>query len=453
LWVLKSTGSFSFEFMGGGIAVICGIDCENMPSILGDRACVGMVGGIVYFRGSVKNISDEVFILELDDKDIEFLTSGLNTFLNEIDKKEYLEKLLDFSQWKKIVAKTYEERQKQTLISTKTYRLNSWAQEVQGSIFGDLIKDDFVRHDLVQTGASRLRSPHWKNYAYCAPCEYNCPIKIPTQKRFSLLRAGKIKEALNLVLDYSPFPASVCGQVCPNLCLTGCSRNSVDEPMDVKMLGTLSKDIKMPPATITNKKQIAIIGAGAAGISAAWQLIKKGYEIDLFEQDCEIGGKLAQVIPPERLNPEILETELERFKQSGVKIHTSTKVTKELFSKLEEEFDALIIAIGAHGAIVIPFEGYERLIKGLDFLKASKKGQKINLGEKVVIIGAGNAAMDVVIESYKQGAKELCAIDIQEPSAFDKELNHARSLGAKILFPCLRKKLMIKGFICKMAGC
>ena len=449
LWVLKSTGSFSFEFMGGGIAVICGIDCEDMPSVLGDRACVGMVGGIVYVRGNIKNLSDDVFILDLDEKDKDFLKTGLKTFLSEIKKDEYYEKLCDYSLWHKIVAKTYEERQKQNNISLKTYRINKWMEEIGGSIFSDLITDDFKSYDLVQTGDSRLRKPTWKNYAYSAPCEYNCPIKIPTQKRFSLLRKGEIKKALELVLEYSPFPASVCGQVCPNLCLNNCSRGSFDEPMDVKMLGTLSKDIKIEPIKITQKQKIAIIGSGAAGISCAWQLAKKGYGVEIFEQDDKIGGKLAQVIPEERLHKEILDTELERFKNIGVDIHTSTKITPELFEKIEKEFDIVVIAIGAHGAVVIPFEGYERLIKGLNFLKDAKNGKKYDLGEKVVVIGAGNAAMDVITEVYKQGAKEVTSIDIKEPSAFEKEIKTAENLGAKILWPCFTQKITEKGVLLK----
>lgn len=449
LWVLKSTGSFSFEFMGGGIAVVCGVDCENMPSVLGDRACVGMVGGVVFFRGSIKEISDDVFVLDLDEKDVEFLSSGLKEFLSEIDKIKYYKQLTDFSQWHKIVAKTYEERQKQNNISLKSFRTNIWMNEIGGSIFSDLITDDFVACDLVQTGSSRLRVPKWKNYAYSAPCEYNCPIKIPTQKRFSLLRAGKIKEALKLVLDYSPFPASVCGQVCPNLCLNNCSRVKVDEPMDVKMLGTLSKDIKMPKVEITHKEKIAIIGAGVGGISTAWQLALNGYEVEMFEQDEKIGGKLSQVIPEERLSREILDTELERVKNLGIKIHTSTKVTKELFNDIEKEFNAVVLAIGAHGAVVIPFEGYEHLIKGLNFLKETKKGKKYNLGEKVVVIGAGNAAMDVITEAYKQGAQEVTAIDIKEPSAFEKEIEYAKGLGAKIMWPCSTQSITKEGVYLK----
>lgn len=449
LWILKSTGSFSFEFMGGGIAVVCGIDCENMPSVLGDRACIGMVGGVVFVRGNIKNLSDDVFLLDLDEKDNDFLKSGLKTFLAELKKDEYYEKLCDFSQWHKIVAKTYEERQNKVNISLKSFRINKWQNEIGGSIFSDLINDDFKSHNLVQTGESRLRKPNWKNYAYSAPCEYNCPIKIPTQKRFSLLRKGDIKKALELVLEYSPFPASVCGQVCPNLCLNNCSRGSFDEPMDVKMLGSLSKDIKIKPFKITQKQRVAVIGAGVAGISCAWQLAKKGYPTEIFEQDNEIGGKLSQVIPEERLSKEILETEIDRFKKTGVKIHTSTKMTNVLFEKILNEFDAVVLATGAHGAVVIPFDGYERLIKGLNFLKDTKKGKKYNLGKKVVVIGAGNAAMDVITEVYKQGAESVTAIDIQEPSAFDKEIRAAEKLGAKILYPCFTQKITEKGVYLK----
>lgn len=449
LWVLKSTGSFSFEFMGGGVAVVCGVNSQSEKSILGDRACVGMVGGVVYFRGPVKNISDDVFVLDLDEKDINFLKNGLADFSKKIDKTYLLDELLNFENWRKIIAKTYEERQKVHTISLKTFRENKWMNEIGGSIFADLIDDDYTTSDLVQTNSSRLKIPNWKNYAYSAPCEYNCPIKIPTQKRFALLREGKIKEALELVLEYSPFPASVCGQVCPNLCLNECSRLKVDEPLDVKTLGVLSKCIKIEPVEISQNKKIVIIGAGVAGLSAAWQLRKNGWEVEIFEQDEKIGGKLSQVIPKERLSEDILNTEIERFSNLGIKIHTNSKITKENFDEIESNFDAIILANGAHGAVVIPFEGYEKLIKGLNFLKKTKKGEKVNLGKKVVVIGAGNAAMDVVIEAYNQGAQEVIAIDIQKPSAFEKEIKHVEKLGAKILWPYFTQKITNDGVLLK----
>lgn len=448
-WTLKNTGSFSFEFMGGGVAVVCGWDCENLDSVLGSRSCVGMVGGTVYVRGKINDISDEVWLLDLDDNDREFLLKGLAEFLEKIGQAELYKPLSKLKEWKKIVAKTYEERKIKpsgAYTPMKEFRLNEW---VQGGIFGDLIQEDYYVADFIEKNELRLRYPEWRNALYSSPCEYNCPTYIPTQKRIALLRQGKLSEALNLVLDYSPFPASVCGQVCPNLCIDDCSRKHVDIPVKTAELGILSKDIKAEAPKIELDKKIAIIGAGASGLTTAWHLRKMGYKVDVFEQDKVIGGKLKQVIPQDRLNREILDLELKRIEGIGVNFKTGTKVDKKLFKKLEKDYDAVVATVGAHVPVVIPFEGHERLIKGLDFLKAINKigqgGEKPKIGKKVVVIGAGNAAMDVVLGAYQLGAKEVTAIDIQRPSAFEKEIEHVKNLGAKILWPCFSEKISEKG--------
>lgn len=441
-WTLKNTGSFSFEFMGGGVAVVCGYGCENFESVLGSRSCVGMVGGTIYVRGNVKDICSDVYILELDENDKEFLQKGLKKFLTKIDKLELLGELSNLDEWKKIVAKTYEERKVKPRMPMKDFRLERW---VKGGIFGDIIEEDYYVSEFIERGDLRLRAPEWRNMAYSAPCEYNCPVYIPTQKRIALLREGKIAEALKLVLDYSPFPASVCGQVCPNLCVDECSRKHVDVPVKTAELGLLSKDIKVAPPKKELNKKIAIIGSGVSGLTATWHLRRMGYTVDVFEQDEIIGGKLKQVIPSDRLDGEILELELNRIKELGVNFKTNTKVDKKLFAKLEKDYEAVVATVGAHVPVVIPFEGHERLVKGLDFLKAINKGEKPKIGKKVVVIGAGNAAMDVVIGAYALGAEEVTAIDIQKPSAFEKEIKHAQSLGAKILYPCFTEKISEKG--------
>lgn len=441
-WTLKNTGSFSFEFMGGGVAVVCGYDCKNIESVLGSRSCIGMVGGTIYVRGKIKDISSDVYILDLDENDKEFLTKGLTQFLIKIDKPELFDKLAKMDEWKKITAKTYEERKVKSRMPMKDFRLEKW---VNGGIFGDIIEEDYYVSEFVEKGDLRLRTPEWRNAAYSAPCEYNCPVYIPTQKRIALLREGKLAEALNLVLDYSPFPASVCGQVCPNLCVDECSRKHVDVPVKTAELGLLSKDIKIQAPTKELNQKIAIIGSGVSGLTAAWHLRRMGYKVDVFEQDEVIGGKLKQVIPSDRLNGEILELELNRIKDLGVNFKTNTKVDKELFAQLEKDYAAVVATVGAHVPVVIPFEGHERLIKGLDFLKEINKGQKPQIGKKVVVIGAGNAAMDVIIGAYGLGAEEVTAIDIQKPSAFEKEIKHVESLGAKILYPCFTEKISEKG--------
>lgn len=441
-WTLKNTGSFSFEFMSGGVAVVCGYDCENLESVLGARSCVGMVGGTLYVRGKIKDLSDEVFLLELDENDKEFLKKGLHEFLEKIDKIDIYKQLSNFSEWKKVVAKTFEERKVKSFVPIKQFRQEKW---IKDGIFGDLIKEDYYVSEFVEKNDLRLRYPEWRNAAYSAPCEYNCPTYIPTQKRIALLREGKVEEALKLVFDYSPFPASVCGQVCPNLCIDNCNRKYVDLPVKTAELGILSKSIKVEPPKTEIKKKIAIIGAGASGLTAAWHLRRMGYCVDVFEQDEFIGGKLKQVIPQDRLNREILDLELKKIEDIGVNFKTGTKVDKEFFKNLEKIYEAIVVAIGAHVPVVIPFEGHERLIKGLDFLKAINKGEKVEIGKKVAVIGAGNAAMDVIIGAYQQGAKEVTAVDIQKPSAFDKEIKHVEKLGAKILWPCFTEKISEKG--------
>src|SRR5512135_1623710 len=286
MWILKNTGSFSFEFMGGGIAVVCGYDSEQFESVLGDRACMGMVGGTIYVRGPIKGMTSLVWQLDLDDADREFLQTNMPVFLDKIGRPKLLAELDDFSQWKKIVAMTWEERQRRERITMKEFRTQRW---VEGGIFGDVVTDDYERVvNFVNTGEDRLKMPHWQNKAYGAPCQSSCPSEIPTQDRINLLRQGKVKEALELVLHYSPFPASVCGQVCPNLCMDACSRQYLDHPVAMKELGRLSQDISSPERKADTGKKIAVIGGGPGGLSAAWQLRLLGHDVTLYEGDKEV---------------------------------------------------------------------------------------------------------------------------------------------------------------------
>ena len=442
-WVLKNTGSFSFEFMGGGRAVVCGYECEHLESVLSDRSCCGMVGGVVYVRGNVKGLTNDVDIYDLDESDKNFLKSGLMRFLGEIDRQNLYEELTEFSQWKKILAKPYDKKVKTVPYSIKEFREQKW---VKDGIFSEFFGSYSDVIDVVNTGDNRLRTPSWENNLKTPPCEFNCPVSIPTQKRIELIREGKLSEALNLIYEYSPFPASVCGQVCPNLCMNDCSRKYIDEHIKIAPLGIKSfenVDIKMVEPY--KNKKVAVIGAGVAGLSCAWTLQKEGYNVEVFEKDDEIGGKLRQVIPSDRLNQDTLNAELEIIKSSGIKFNLGITIDSDEFERIQKEFDAVVVAIGAHNPAVIPIEGKERLIKGLDFLKEINKGNKVKVGNNVVIIGAGNAAMDVVIGAYKTGAKNVTAIDIQKPLAFDKEIEHAKSLGAKILYPCFTESVDEKG--------
>ncbi len=171
-WVLKNTGSFGFEFMGGGIAVVCGWDCDSLPSVLGSRSCVGMVGGIIYVRGPIQDVADCVEIKSLDGQDIEFLENGMAKFLQEIDKSELLAELTNWQEWKKIIPVYQDEKSKRMPVSE--FRKNHW---IKGGIFGDFIHDDFVVYKLPASGEGRVHIPVWnkENCVNCKICLNNCP--------------------------------------------------------------------------------------------------------------------------------------------------------------------------------------------------------------------------------------------------------------------------------------
>jgi NADPH-dependent glutamate synthase beta subunit-like oxidoreductase/glutamate synthase domain-containing protein 3/Pyruvate/2-oxoacid:ferredoxin oxidoreductase delta subunit len=443
MWILKNTGSFSFEFMGGGIAVVCGVDSEQFESVLGDRGCVGMVGGTIYVRGPVTGLSNDVWMLELDEGDRQFLTDKMPVFLDKIDKPQLFAELTDFSSWKKIVAKSYQERQAVERISMREFRLGKW---VDGGIFGDVVTDDYAEvAGFVNAGDGRLKIPHWQNKSFSAPCQAACPTGIPTQDRIALLRAGKTKEALELVLRYSPFPASVCGQVCPNLCMDACSRRSLDKPVAMQELGRLSQNVEAPELLPATGKNVAVIGGGPAGLSAAWQLALRGHSVTIYEGDEEVGGKLRQAIPSERLPREVLGAEVNRIKGVGVKILTGQKIEQDNFEGIRAAADAVVIASGAHNPVVIPFPGHERLVKGLEFLKEVNAGKKPKVGRRVVVIGAGNAGMDVAIGAYSMGAQQVTAIDVQRPAAYQKEIDHFDALGGQIQWPVFTERITAEG--------
>ncbi len=446
-WVLKRTGSFCFEFMGGGIAVICGVGCENVNSILGNRTCAGMVGGTIYVRGPVKGLSEDVWMLDLDDADREFLTAGMPTFLGKVERNELLEELTKFSAWKKIVAKSNAERRVHSRITMHEFRTQKW---VEGGIFGDLIDDDYLDvAGLVNTGSGRLKVPHWQDKKFGAPCQVACPSNIPTQDRINLLRQGKHEEALQLVLKYSPFPASVCGEVCPNPCMDACSRQFVDKSVSMASLGRLSRDISAPETAAATGRKIAVIGGGPGGLSAAWQARLSGHSVTVFEADTEVGGKLRQVIPTDRLPENSLQSEIKRIKDLGIDVKNNTPVDAELFEQIHKDHDAVVIASGSHNAVVIPFPGHERLIKGLDFLKEVNAGKKPKIGKRVVVIGAGNAGMDVCLGAYAMGAEKVISIDVQRPAAFKKEIDHVKDLGGEVRWPVFTEKITAEGLVTK----
>jgi len=411
MWILKNCGSFSFEFMSGGIVVVCGYDSEQFESVLGDRSCMGMVGGKLYVRGTMKGLSaKDVKVESLAAADIEYLSNNMEDFLTSIEQLALKEQLTNWQEWKKVTALSYDERPKKANTDMKAFRTGNW---VEGGIFSDVCNDDFVTVGLVNTGLYRQRIPLWENARYNAPCQFHCTASIPSQQRFNLLREGKVEEAYRLVLEYTPFPGSVCGAVCPNPCMEGCSRTDIDVSAQISALGNYSIEVNLSAPTVSTGKKVAVIGGGVAGLTAAWQLRRQGHDVTVYDAGEVMGGKLEQAIPRSRLAHETLLRELKRIEDIGIRFENSINVDKVKFTSISEEHDAVVVATGAHIPRVFPWPGHERIVKGLDFLKAINRGEKPAVGRRVIVIGCGNSGMDAAVGAYQMGAEQVICIDVQ----------------------------------------
>ena len=450
-WYFRGVGDSFAEFKAGGIAVVCGVDSRDAENILGYRPCVGMVGGTIYFRGPIKEYSKaDVKLTELSEQDWEWLTTNMKPYLTAIDRVSYLEELTkDITAWKKLIAFTPAEKAKakgKLKMGLTEFRLNMWEKEVgKGGMFGAYLTHDRSVLPYITTGEERRWMPRWNNDKYLPPCAYACPSRIPSHKRASLIRQGRTAEALALVLQYSPLPATVCGTVCPNLCMTDCTRGRVDEPLNIKEYGSAALNLKAPKKAKSTGQSIAIIGGGPGGLSAAWQLGLKGHSVDLYEASAKIGGKLEMCIPRERLPKKILDKELSRFAEIGVNVQVKSTVDKKKFEEIYKDHDVVIIAVGAHEGRVIPFPGHEDVVAGIDYLKEVNFGKPKNLkGQKVVVIGAGNVGMDIACQAYEHGAASVTAVDVQKPASFGKEQEMAKAKGTQILFPKVTEKFDAK---------
>jgi NADPH-dependent glutamate synthase beta subunit-like oxidoreductase/NAD-dependent dihydropyrimidine dehydrogenase PreA subunit len=454
LWVLGSTGDSFSEFNCGGIGVVCGIEAKNPDNVLGYRPCVGMVGGEIYYRGKIDDSysKNNVKAVLPDDDQWQWLMDRMESYLNEIERPELLKKLSNRKEWGMLIAIPPQER---ALIFSGPMPMSEFKKKIWDPGFGggDPIRDlapglDRSPIGMIETGDMRRKKPFWANRDKAAPCSYYCPVHIPTIDRLRLLREGKEAEAYEMLMEYTPLPASVCGAVCPNLCMENCSRQVVDEKIDVQMLGRAAREAKAPNTLKSLGKKVAIIGGGPGGMNAAWQLAKAGVEAHIFEKGDQLGGKLAQVIPWERLPKAIWDSEIDRFMSvPNIKVNFGVNMTKEKFAKLKKDYDHVIVAVGTHQPRTIPFPGHERVISALDFLKEAKSDKPPRIGKQVVIIGAGNVGCDVACEAYRIGADEVVLVDIQKPLAFGKEKEAAEALGATFKWPVQTKEVTEEGLV------
>lgn len=449
LWIRGTVGDYFGEFMAGGIAVICGHKGQMPDNVLGYRPLVGMVGGKVFFRGPHQGYSQaDAKLVPISDEEWQWLATNLKSFLEAIGKGDLYETLSAKQDWQLLAAKSPHEKVTRQRTSMGAFRHNVWDRELgKGGVVGDLTDIDMSPIPLITTGDLRRFMPVWENRKFTAPCEATCPTGIPVQQRWQLVREGRFEEAIDLALAYTPFPATVCGYLCPNLCMTACTRlTSSMKPVDIKQLGQASASAKTPELPSLSGKKIAIIGGGPAGISVAWQLRLLGHEAVVYDTAKILGGKISAVIPESRIPAEVLDKELDRIREITPHVHLQQKLKAEDIEQLRVDYDFIVIAAGAQKPRMLPVPGKEKAVTALDFLTRAKAGEA-KPGKQVVIVGAGNVGCDVATEAHRFGATQITLIDVQEPASFGKEREEAEACGATFRWPCFTKEITEEGVV------
>ena len=276
-----------------------------------------------------------------------------------------------------------------------------------------------------------------------APCKTACPAHLPVQGYIKMASQGRYMDALKLIKNENPFPA-VCGAICNRRCEDACTRGTIDEPIAIdeikKFIAAkeLNEKDRYIPKTVNHEgkqfeEKIAIVGAGPAGMSAAYYLRCKGYPVTVFEREDKAGGMLLNGIPSFRLEKDVIAAEIEVLETMGVEFRFGIDVGSDVtIQQLRDEgYKAFYIAIGARGGRMagVPGEDAKGVMSGIEFLnKVNKDEEHMKLSGKTVVIGGGNVAMDVARTALRAGSDDVfmyCLESRDEMPAAKDEIEEA----------------------------
>ena len=298
-----------------------------------------------------------------------------------------------------------------------------------------------------KTALELLLSNH---YADCtAPCRQTCPAGVDVQGYISLINKGLYKEAVALIKEVNPLPA-ICGRVCVRPCEVACRRNLIEDTgVGIDYLKRYATDIDLasgkpwkPQVKPKTGKRTAIIGAGPAGLTAAYYLAVEGIEAEIFEAAPDPGGMLRYGIPPYRLPNEVIDSEVKNITDLGVKIHYNKKLGSNFsYKEIKQKFDSCILTIGSQVGTSIGCENdkAENVLSGIDFLRNMEmtKQQYDFSGKHVGVIGGGNTAMDCCRTSMRCNAEKVYIIyrrTEKEMPANPIEIHESKFEGIEYLF-------------------
>ncbi len=293
-------------------------------------------------------------------------------------------------------------------------------------------------------------------YCYDAPCIQACPTSINIPSFIKKIASNNMKGSARVIMESNPVGAS-CARVCPTieLCEGACVLNSEEKPIQIGHLQRYATDwlresnVKLFTPKPANGKKIAIIGSGPAGLSAARELALLGYSVTIYEADEKAGGLNYYGIVSFRLPQDVVEWEVQQVQNLGVEIKTNTKIGEDvLVDDLLANFDRIIVAVGMGKVPMLGIEGedLEGVYDAIDFVKESKASftDKV-LGKKVVVIGAGNTAIDAATCSVRLGAEQVQIVyrrTSKEMTAYDFEYDFAKQDGVEFRWLSLPKRIV-----------
>jgi NADH-quinone oxidoreductase subunit F len=293
-----------------------------------------------------------------------------------------------------------------------------------------------------------------------APCQHTCPVGLDVPGYVALIKAGQFEKACDLIMQRLPFPLSL-GRVCHHPCEGKCRRGQIEEAIAIRHLKRFAADYAfehgleyIPPIKERKRERVAVIGAGPAGLSAAWDLAREGFQVTVFEALSVAGGMLAVGIPEYRLPKKMLNREIEAVKRLGVDIRLNSPVN-DVESLLKDGYQAVFIATGAHKGdkMGITGEDLRGVSDAIDFLRDVNLGKGIELGEKVAVVGGGNSAIDAARVALRRGAREVHVLyrrERRDMPAIAEEIEAAEEEGIHV--HCLTTPVRIVGNNGKVEG-
>jgi formate dehydrogenase major subunit len=278
------------------------------------------------------------------------------------------------------------------------------------------------------------------------PCQKACPAQTDVQGYVSLIANQQYQKALKLIKEKIPLPASI-GRICPHPCETACRRQLVEEPLSIAALKYFVADIDLnsdepfiPEIKPASGKKVAIVGAGPAGLTAAYYLAREGHQVKVYEAMPQGGGMLRYGIPEYRLPKAILDQEIDLIGKMGVQFAYNTRIGSDIrLEQLINEYNSVFLGIGAWLSSEMRAKGEDLpgVLGGIDFLREVAIGGDVNVGPTVAIVGGGNTAMDAARTALRLGAERVIVLYRRtraEMPAEEIEIKEAEEEGTEFKF-------------------